>query len=98
MMTSCSRPPLMDISTAGRSSQGKLGPSANRGQSRSPRIDPERIPRPGTSTGADADHSNLQGTIFDTRQAGKHALPPPSATDYVYAPSLSSMDSGSIPR
>ena len=51
----------------------------------SPRIDPKRIPRPRTSAAADADDSNVQGAIFETRQAGKHALPPPTASNYVYA-------------
>ena len=53
----------------------------------SPQIDPAQIPRPRTMSSTGAEDSAEEGSIFETRVNGKHALPPPTATNIVYATS-----------
>ena len=52
------------------------------------RIDPAQIPRPRAGVAADPgeDADATEPMVFETRQAGKHALPPPTSSRYMCAP------------
>lgn len=49
------------------------------------RIDPAQIPRPRASVAAEPgeDADSGEPMVFETRQAGKHALPPPTSSRYM---------------